>query len=446
MTTTMQQFNDHKSHSQRGNPSGRHDSQAIREAREEWGVLLDQCDALVDAAKRENREMTAAEQAQFETTFARAKAKQSEFLAADTAWKQDVERRVMPQMGDGGPRNAPRDNTEWRDMEGRPVHVLAKGDRWQDLPRHSDIDPDARLGEFIKCAITGNWRNASQGVRAAMSTGGNSSGGYLVPEELARRVIDLARAKSVLMQAGAVTVPMASDRLVMARVSADPTFEVKGENSAFTGSSVTFDQIGFSAFTVGTVITSSRELAEDAPNFVDLIESTLAAAFAAKLDNIGINGADSTHLDGILDWSTTNGIGETGSVGAIAWEDLHAAAVGVRLANHEPNAYVVNPDIFGDLSILTTGDGSNASKGWLPPPATVASLTPYQTTNIGTASLIVGDFTKFVWGIRQGVLLEVSRDAGNAFEKHQVLVKLTWRGDCNAFRQDAFHRLVGITT
>jgi HK97 family phage major capsid protein len=151
-------------------------------------------------------------------------------------------------------------------------------------------------------------------------------------------------------------------------------------------------------------------------------------------------------LDGLLDWDTASGISETGSVGAIAWEDLSAAVTDIQTSNFEPNAYVLHPDIAGDLAVLTSGDGTNSAKLWLGPPPNVAPLTQLVTTNISNASAIVGRFDQFVWAIRQGALIEVSREAGDSFAKHQVLIKLTWRGDTGALRRDAFHRLVGVTT
>src|SRR5690606_18546786 len=107
------------------------------------------------------------------------------------------------------------------------------------------------------------------------------------------------------------TAIMTSDSLTMARVASDPVFEAKSENQEFTGSDITFDGILFSAVTIGTLVKCSRELAEDAPNFVQLIEQTLAAAFAAKLDNIALNDI-SGGPTGMLNWPTTHGIGETG--------------------------------------------------------------------------------------------------------------------------------------
>ena len=61
-----------------------------------------------------------------------------------------------------------------------------------------------------------------------------------------------------------------------------------------------------------------------------------------------------------------------------------------------------------------------------------------QASSLATGLSLFGQFAK--------ALIEVSKEAGDAFSKHQVLIKLTWRGDTGAFRRDAFHRLVGITT
>jgi HK97 family phage major capsid protein len=440
--------------------------------REELPALMARCEELL--ALDECRGLHAHEKAEFDSLIADAERKRetlheieqrerqtmSTIYASVPAGGMSVREANLRDMsipiqqsddgfGHSGPQTPyhstprPRAATSWQDERGRPVHVLARGDRWQDLPRHKDISPALRLGDAIRYAITGR---GTPEIRSAMSEGHNVTGGFLVADELMRRVIDMARAKSVIMQAGALTVPMESDTLRLARVLTDPTFEVKEENESFTGSDITFDALLFTTKTVGTLITCSRELAEDAVNFVDQIEDVISSAFATKLDNIAINGVASTHFDGILDWATSTGITETGSVAAISWEEMSAAVTTIQTYNHQPNAYLLHPDIAGDLALLTTGDGTNSAKLWLPAPSTVAPLMQLVTTNIANSSVIVGDFTKFVWAVRQGALIEVTREAGDSFKKHQLLIKLVWRGDCGAFRRDAFHRLVGVTT
>jgi HK97 family phage major capsid protein len=114
--------------------------------------------------------------------------------------------------------------------------------------------------------------------------------------------------------------------------------------------------------------------------------------------------------------------------------------------NARPNAYLLSPTIYGDLAALTTGDGTNAAKNWLTAPPIVSDLTPFPTENLGDDQAIIGDWTQLVFGIRHGIRLEVSTDASDFFTKHQVGIKLVWRGDIALLHENHFHLLDGITT
>ena len=147
------------------------------------------CSAIIDTAKTQNRDITNEENNELETLI-------SSIERLDRQ-ARTLESGIIDHALGG--RTRP---TQWIDREGKPVFVLDKGDRWRDLPRRNDIDPNASVGELIRLAITGNWRDASPGIRMVQSEGANSSGGYSVPDELMRGVIDLARAQSFVMQAG----------------------------------------------------------------------------------------------------------------------------------------------------------------------------------------------------------------------------------------------------
>ena len=294
--------------------------------------------------------------------------------------------------------------------------------------------------------IRGDWRHApaEREIYNALGGGLPGAGASLVPDQLSANVIDLARAKTALINAGAVTVPMMSDRMTMARLTADATLENKAENAAFSGSDMSFGSLGFTAHTIGQVCTLSRELADDAPNAASVVENALAAALAVKLDSLGINGnGGSDGFDGLL---VTAGTGGTGSVGGISWEDLSGAVTDIQSNNGEPNAYIASPTIAGDLALLTSGDGTNSAKLWLKPPANVATLTPFTTSSCPDANIAVGDFTKVAFGVRSDMQIEVSTTAGNAFANYQVLIRIVWRGDVGLLQPSHFHILSGITT
>jgi HK97 family phage major capsid protein len=329
---------------------------------------------------------------------------------------------------------------KWQTLDGKPVTVLAKHERFSDIDQGK---PALSFGKIIRGAITGRWDGAQAEVKA-LGENTNWGGGYLVPDQMGRMLIDMARARSVLVQAGAQTVTMNSDHLTIAKVTSDPVFQVKVENKAFTDdTALAFGAVGFTAYTIGTVIAASRELAEDSPNFASLVEEVVTKALGAELDRLGLRGTGSQEPLGITNYPD---VGSTGSVGAIAWEDVHTAMVDVQSNNGEANAFVAHPETQGDLNILTSGDGTNSAKLWLGPPPGVSELTRYSTTNLTTANLIVGDFRQMLIGLRQRPLVEVTTTGGDSFQKHQVRIKITWRGDFGLAHPDHFHVLGGITS
>ena len=80
------------------------------------------------------------------------------------------------------------------------------------------------------------------------------------------------------------------------------------------------------------------------------------------------------------------------------------------------------------------------------PPPDVAELSRHVTSNCPTANIFMGDFTQMLIGLRGGPRVEATTTGGDSFKKHQVLIKIVWRGDMNVEHAAAFHALTGITT
>jgi HK97 family phage major capsid protein len=330
---------------------------------------------------------------------------------------------------------------EYLTSDGKSVRVLSPRERVSDLPA-ADGRPATRLhlGRAIRGVVCGKWDGCGA-ERLAMSEGSNVGGGYLVSEAFSSSIIDMARAQSRIFQAGCQTIvwPQPSDELVMARVAVDPIFRIVGEGQIIPGSDISFDQVRFSAKKIGTLLTISRELMEDAANAADIIQSTLVKAFAAALDRMALCGEGGQ--SGLLGLLNQPGIGSTDSVGQLAWADVHAAAVAVRSANFEPNAYIISPVNAGVLDLVQATD----SGVWLGPPASLNGVQRLQSNNAGDEQVFVGQWDQMAVAIRTSAAIELSTAAGTAFEKHNVLCKLVFRGDCNCFHRGAFHVLKGVT-
>ncbi|MCH8851725.1 MAG: phage major capsid protein [Planctomycetes bacterium] len=328
----------------------------------------------------------------------------------------------------------PANPNEWRNFRtGEEVRVLSKDQKFADL--HSESEP-LSLGRAVRAMIVGDWSGAEAEQRV-LSTTSNPSAGFLIPDPLAARVIDLARNQSVLVRAGAQTVAMSASTLDIARVTADATMEVKSENAAFTDRDVAFDRVTLVAYTIGTTVTMSRELAADAPNATSIIEQTIAAKLAERLDFYGLQGTGSQQPTGLLNMTGVN----TTSVGTLSYTDLLTALKECEIDNYPPSSVVLSPTSWDALRKLLIN--AEANHYAVAPPA-VATLTPFSTGNMTDTDGIVGDFSKLIIGLRQSPLVEVTTTGGDTFKQHQVQVKITWRGDFAADSPLAFCTLTDI--
>ena len=265
----------------------------------------------------------------------------------------------------------------------------------------------------------------------------------MVPEQLFGGLIDLARAKSVLAAAGMRTLLMSSDSLLIPTVESDVTPALRGENDPIAESNPTFGAIRMVAKNAGVLTKVSRELAEDSPELLaEQLGMLLVKAMATTMDSWGLDGAGGVQPEGLY---LASGIGTTGSIGTVDWNDIADAATAIRKLNHEPTSVILSPTRYAQLFNSTTGDGVNSAKGWLDIPPTLRGMQFLQTTNNADSKVLVGDFTRYAMGLRSSPLVEATTSGGDAFGNHQVHVKITCRFDFAALDSSAFHSLTGLT-
>jgi HK97 family phage major capsid protein len=121
------------------------------------------------------------------------------------------------------------------------------------------------LGKLLRGYVTGDWADAAP-EQKAMGSSPLSSGGMLIPTPLAADVIDLARNQTRVLQAGAITVPMATATLKYARLSQDATAAWTAESTNIALSAAAFDSVTFTAHKLAALVAIDNELLEDAAN------------------------------------------------------------------------------------------------------------------------------------------------------------------------------------
>ena len=277
------------------------------------------------------------------------------------------------------------------------------------LAARAQFDPAEQEGlsfdRWIRGVATGEWDDAP--LERALAESSVGAGGALVPSPLGARVIDLARNATRVFQAGAITVPMTSQTLALARLTSEGTPAWKTENAAITAADMVFDRVTFTARTLVRLITLSVELFEDAdPSSEDVIARSFAGQMAVELDRVALLGTGTApEPRGVLNQTgvTLTDHGAAGS--AITNYDWWLDAIGaVRAAGFEPNAHIQAPRSSTSLSKLKEA----TTNAYLAPPAGLLPMLNTKSVPINitvgastdTSYIFTADWSNLLVGIR----------------------------------------------
>ena len=333
----------------------------------------------------------------------------------------------------------------WRDESGRDIPVLAKSHRLSDFS--DNVGERIKPGELFKAMFTGG---GTPEIRNALSEGTESAGGYSVPDYVSSQIIDNARAKSCVVQAGALTVPLNSEKTTIMKIAADPTVAWRLENAAIAESDPTFAGVTFQARSLAVLVKVSRELLEDSINIGEALTMALSGAIAAELDRVCLIGSGVAPQPlGILgtDGINTVSMGAAGLV-PIAYTQLLTAYQNILEGNIEdPSAIIMAPRSLIRYAGLVDTTGQPMRK-----PELLANVPFMATSKIGITDTVgasndcskafLGSFRHLLIGIRSGLRIEMNPSlfAGN----HQMGFIAHMRADVAVTQPKAFTVITGI--
>lgn len=265
-----------------------------------------------------------------------------------------------------------------------------------------------------------------------IATAPNTAGGYLVPEVLlSGNFIDRLRARMVLMQAGATVLPLQSDSNVIGRLAGGPTFiGSHGENVQESTTTLTFDAVTLVPKTVMCVLRMSDEWMQDAVNGGMIIEETLVREMAAKLDEYGLAGTGSQQPTGLVRFSGVNTVTQS-PMSAMDYDDVFDAITECRKDHVEPNGWIISATNANILNKLKVNSEPN---NYAFPPFDITLLPKYVTESIGNSHVVVGDFSQFIWGIRQDIVIKRE----SQIDRNSQLISVTARVDFAAMHPESF--------
>lgn len=408
------------------------------------GDVLDKMEKLAKLAENENRLFTADEQAAWEAAQ-REVADLDKQIAAQTA-AEDLLR------GGRGAQALPGSGPRLIDDQGNVIRALTRGDRLVDaLPRRVDVsEGPPSVSRVLRGIVLGDWSRATR-IERAMGEATLAGGGYAVPSELSALWLDNARAASICMGLGALTIPMTTSTLRIVRIDGDPTVTFRAEHAAIPESDLVFAGVDLRARTAGILCRVSVELLEDSPIANQAIETAMSGAMGLAFDRAMLAGdgnvvAPADNPTGLL---YAAGVNEQLAIGVPTYNDFISAYVTVLNNNGLPNGWALGPTTAGTLWSTPTGLAGDATQLRVPTP--LDTLPRGMTTSlndqkvVGEQASIIGDFSMLGLALRTGLTLEASRTAADALSKAEVLIRLFARIDVAILRPKFFTRLLGLT-
>ena len=277
---------------------------------------------------------------------------------------------------------------------GHRLPLLTKGQNFADLSSDRN-DEGFSLGQFCRDAVVGSRKAAS--------------GPALVPTYVGSQIIDAVRAQTVLVQAGAGTI-MIDGPTNLARLTGDPTVYSHTEAAVdISESDVVATAVALNPKTLAVLIPLTVELVSDSPNLDALLNIALAAAFAAKVDALGL---------ATLLADTAIPKSAAGQDPAIWLKVLEAVGSALALNQSLPSAHISNPaDFIARASQLASTAGS-----WLGAPPALSRMAEFQTTSLSAGTAFLGNFGEaFALAVRSELRVEVVRHAKPTSGSHLLV-------------------------
>jgi HK97 family phage major capsid protein len=196
------------------------------------------------------------------------------------------------------------------------------------------------------------------GVRDALQIGTDSEGGYLVPDEFERTIIEALREENIFRQIAKVIQTATGDRKI-------PLASTKGtacwidEEGAYTESDDSFGQISLGAYKLGTLIKVSEELLKDS---VFDLESYISSEFARRIgaaeEEAFITGNGTGKPIGILNSTGGADVGVTAAAtGAFTVDELISLYYSLKAPYRKKAIWLMNDSTVQAIRKLKDGNG-----------------------------------------------------------------------------------------
>lgn len=302
-------------------------------------------------------------------------------------------------------------------------------------------------------------------IAAALNTGTNSAGGFIVPPGYVPEIIELLKPMSVVRSLGARTLPMPNGKASIPKVAGGATASYSGEGADIAISEQTFGDLNLSAKKLTAMVPVSNDLIRfSSPQANDIVRDDVISAMALREDLAFIRDNGTGNLPTGLRYIATGGnvIPANATVNLQNVKNdlgkLELALLNANVKMIQPG-WIFTPTVLMFLMNITDGNGNSAfpevASGFL-------RGKPYKTTtqvpnNLGSGSdeseIYLTDFADAIIGEATGLILDISTEASyvdgsdtvSAFSRDQTLVRAITEHDFGMRHDGSVAVLTGVT-
>jgi HK97 family phage major capsid protein len=385
--------------------------------------ITEAMDNLLTAAERVGRDLTADEQRQFDRCEEEARRAVSDGPIVGPAALFPAE--PSGQRDGAGP--------TVRLGDGRTVRAVGPHGKFADVARNAGAALDTldrpanALGSAIRSLVASDVDADAIAQRDQVLKSG-PGGGFAVVPELSAEVIDLARAESVVVNAGGATMPLTDHQTNVVTIDSAPSGGWRGELEELPEGQVSFGRLLLVPDVLGVQLTLSEEFIQDSANGAEEVERAVTRSLGEELDRRFLRGELAGGDEGILDNSRVARInaGRT----ALTYDDVLDAKQ--RVADNKGTATSAT---FTPRDLNSLDKSKDSQNQYLQPPPSYTALTRQSTTQIPTdadysgggnndeSAAIVGN-----WATAQALIgvraeLTVQADRSTKFGKLGVVIR-----------------------
>lgn len=225
--------------------------------------------------------------------------------------------------------------------------------------QHQETEKTGRASSEYKAAFWKAMKNKNSfDVQNALQVGTDSEGGYLVPDEFERTLVEALQEENIFRQLATIITTSSGDRKIPV-VATKGTASWVDEEGAIPETDDTFGQVSIGAYKLATMIKVSEELLNDSVfNLERYIAKEFGRRIGAKEEEAFFIGDGTGKPTGIFNSSGGAGVGvTTASATAITIDEITDLFYSLKSPYRKNAVFVTNDATVKSIRKLKDGNG-----------------------------------------------------------------------------------------